>query len=71
MQLGLTHRAFETQKEPIVEMTGIVDPVFIEDERVREGADLQEAVPVGGVAGQPRYFQPHDQADTTESDLSD
>jgi len=38
-------------------MARIVDSILIQDQRVGEGADLQEPVPVRGVARQPRDLQ--------------
>ena len=52
-------------------MGRVVEPVFIENERLAQRADLQQAMPVAGVAGKPRDLQPHDQADATETDVGD
>ena len=54
MQLGLTHRALEPEQQAIVEIARIVDAVLVEDQSVGQGANLQQPVPVGGVARQPR-----------------
>ena len=70
MQLGLTHRTLEPQQEPIVEARGIVHAVLVKDERVGEGADLQQPVPVGTVARQARDLEPHDDAGPTQTDLA-
>src|SRR5207249_5608574 len=40
MQLRLTHRALEAEQEPVVEVRRIVDAILVEDEGVRERADL-------------------------------
>src|SRR5436309_2079444 len=61
VELGLTHRALEAQQQPVVEVTGIVDAVLVEDERVGERADLEEPMPVGGAPREPRDFQAHDE----------
>ena len=70
MELGLTHRALEAQQQPVVEVTGIVDAVLVEDERVGERADLEEPMPVGGAPREPRDFQAHGETDPPEADLS-
>jgi hypothetical protein len=62
VQLGLTHRAFETEQEPIVEARRIVDTILIEDQGIGERADLQQAMPVRVVPGQTRHLQAHHDA---------
>ena len=52
MQLRLAHRTLETQQQAVVEVGRIIDAVLIKDEGVREGADLQQPVPVGRIARQ-------------------
>ena len=71
VQLGLAHRAFEAEQEAIVEAGWIVDAVFIEDEGRGQRAQLDEAVPVGRVAGKTRDFQAHDDAGLAERHLAD
>ena len=53
MKLRLTHRALESQEQAIVEVARIVDAVLVEDQRLGEGTDLQEPVPVRRIASQP------------------
>src|SRR5438105_9900182 len=62
VQLGLAHCAFEAEQEAIIEASRIVDAVFVEDERRRQRAQLDEAVPVGRVACETRDLQAHDDA---------
>ena len=71
MQLGLAHRALEAEQKAIVELGRIVDAVFIEDEGCGQGAQLDEAMPIGRVAGEPRDFQAHDDAGLAERHLAD
>ncbi len=54
VQFGLAHRPLETEQEPVVEVPRIIEPILVQDERVRERADLQQPMPVGTVAGQAR-----------------
>ena len=41
MQLRFTHRALESQQETIIEVSRMVDPIFIQDEAIGQRADLQ------------------------------
>ena len=52
VQLGFTHRALEAQEQAIVKVTRVVDAVLVEDERLGEGADFQEPMPVRRIARQ-------------------
>ena len=52
-------------------MRGIIEAVLIQDERLGQGADLEEAMPVGGVARQARDFQTHHEAGAPEADIAD
>ena len=49
----------------------IVDAVFVEDEGCGQGAQLDEAMPIGRVAGEPRDFQAHDDAGLAERHFAD
>ena len=71
VQLSLTHRALETQQQAVVEVGRVVDPVLVEDQRVGQGADLQQPVPVGRIAGQPRHLQTEHDASMAEPNLGD
>ena len=56
MQLRLAHRALETQQQTIVEVRRVVDAILVEDQRAGERRELEQAVPVGVVARQPRHL---------------
>ena len=58
LQLELRHRALEAEKEPVIAVVGIVDPVLVEDQRAGDPRDPQQLMPVGVVARQPRDLQP-------------
>ena len=53
VQLRLAHGALQPQQQAVVEMGRVVDAILVENERVGEGADLQQPVPVGRIARQP------------------
>src|SRR3990167_7073509 len=50
-------------------MSWIVDPVFIKNQRIREGTYFKEAVPISGVSCQSRHFQSHDYSGSTKSNV--
>ena len=53
MQLGLAELAFHAEQHPVVEVAGVIEAVFVADQRAAQGADLQQPVPVGVAAGEP------------------
>ena len=68
VQFRLAHGPLETQQQAIVEVARIIDSVFVQDEGLAQGTDLEQTVPFGGVAGQtgdletehdPRSSDPH------------
>ncbi len=46
MQFRFTHGALESQQEPVIKVSGIVETVLIENQSVAEPADLQQPVPI-------------------------
>ena len=71
VQLRFAHRAFHPQEQPVVEVVRIVQAVFVENQRLAQGADLQQAMPVGAVARQARDFQPQDDPRPAQTHLRD
>lgn len=71
VQLGVRHRALQPEQEPIVEVARVVDAVFVEDERVGQRADLEEPVPVGGVAREARDLEAEHNARAPHADFAD
>ena len=55
----------------VVEMRGIVDAVFVEDECVGERTDLEQPVPVSRVACQSRHLESQHDAGASHADLGD
>src|SRR5262249_10854268 len=51
-QLRLAHRPFQSEQEAIIKLPRIVDALAVDDESVREPAEIEELVPVAIVAGQ-------------------
>ena len=60
VQLGFGHLAFQAEQQPVVEGTGVIEAVLVEDERLGQRADLEQPVPVGVVAGQAGYLEADD-----------
>ena len=71
MQFCFRHLPFHAQQQPVVEVTGVIEAVFVADQRAGHAAQLQQLVPVGGVAGQPGAFQAQDDPGPAEGDLGD
>jgi hypothetical protein len=57
MQFGFTHRAFQTQQEAVVEVGRVVYPVDVQDQRIGQGTDLLQPMPIRRVACQAGDFQ--------------
>ena len=68
MQLCFAHRAFQAEQQAVVEVARIVEPVLVEDEGLGQGADLEQAMPLRGVAGQPRHLQAKHDAHLAHAD---
>jgi hypothetical protein len=71
MQFRLAHRALQTQQQPVIEVHRIVDAILIENQRIDQRTELQQAMPVGGIARQARHLQPHDDAGVPQAHLRD
>src|SRR5271169_1100143 len=70
MQLSLAHGALEAEQQSVVEHRGMIDSVGIADESVGEAAEIEQAIPVGVVAGEAGDFEAEHNADAAESDFS-
>jgi hypothetical protein len=53
MQFCFRHLAFHAEQQSVVELAGVVEAVFVADQGAGHGAELEQLVPVGGIAGQP------------------
>jgi hypothetical protein len=71
VQLGLTHRAFEAEQQPVVELAGVVDAVGVGDQGVDHAAQVQQPIPVAVVASQARGLHPEHDADPPKAYLGD
>ena len=71
MQFCFRHLPFHAQKQAVVEVPRVVEAVFVADQRAGHAAELEELVPVGGVAGEPGAFQAEDDPGAAEGHLGD
>ena len=71
MQLGFGHLAFHAEQEPVVEVAGVIEAVFVADQGAGHAAQLEELVPVGVVAGQPGAFQAEHDPGPAQGHLGD
>src|SRR5262249_37525526 len=69
VQLSLAHRALDSEEQTVVVLSGIVNAVLVDDEGIRQAADLDEAMPVAAGACQARCLETEDGAGMTETDL--
>jgi hypothetical protein len=66
---GVCCTALDPQEQAVVVLSRIIDAILVDDERVGQATDLDEAVPVAAGTSQPRGFEAQDGADAAESDL--
>ena len=71
VEFGFTHCPFQTEQQPVIEVSRIIDPVFVKNQRVGEGADLEQPMPVHRVSCQPGDLETEYDAGPSEADLRD
>ena len=69
VQLGFTDCAFHAQDQAVIETSRVVDAVKVGDQGVGQGAQVDQAVPVGVVASQPGDLQSEHESGAAESDV--
>ena len=69
VKFRFAHGAQYAQEQAIRILAGVVDAVLVDDERIGQGADLQQPVPVGAGPGQPGRFEADDGPGLAEPDL--
>ena len=70
VEFGLGERALHAEDQAIVEVGRIIEAVLIEQQRVGQRTELQELVPIAGVASEAGHLETEDYAGMTEADLS-
>jgi IstB-like ATP binding protein len=71
VELRLAHRPLEAEEEAVVEVARVIQAVLVADERVGEGADLEQAVPVGRAAREAADLEAEHDPDLAEADRGD
>ena len=69
MQLGLRHRALEPQHQSVIEISRVIDAVRVSDQSIGDRAQIQQLVPVGVVAGQPRHLDAEHDPDPPKTNV--
>ena len=62
VQFGFAHGALEPEQQAVVEVRRVVHAVLVADERARHRRQLEQALPVGVVACEPRDLQTQNQS---------
>ena len=70
-ELDFADHPLQAQKEPVVGIARVVDPVLIRQQDPEDGADIEEVMPVLMGPGQPAHLQPQDEADVVQGHLGD
>lgn len=71
MQLGLAHGPLESEQQTVVELAGVVEAVLIEYQCVGQRADLEQPVPIRGVAREPRHLETEHNTDLAHAHRGD
>src|SRR5450759_456043 len=61
----------ESKQQAIIVKSRIIDPLFVDDQRVSQSTDLQQTIPVTTRASQARDLQTQDRAHLAKSHLGD
>src|SRR5438270_315664 len=61
----------QAQQQAVVVQAGIIDSLFVDDQGVGEGTDLQQAIPITARASQARDFQTQDCSHVAQSHFGD
>jgi hypothetical protein len=69
VELSFGHGALHPEQQPVVEHRRMVDAIGVGDQGVGHPCQIQQPVPIGIVAGQPRALQRQHDPDLSEPDL--
>jgi len=67
-ELELAECTLQAQQQPIVDRSGIIDPVLIDDQAVHNDTEFQQRMPVAAVASQTRSLYRQHRARGTGAD---
>jgi len=68
MQFGMAPGALEAQEDAVVEIVGIIDPIMIDDEGIRQGTESEQPVPIGLGAREAGGLQGEHRTDLSQAD---
>ena len=68
MQFGFAHRSQESQEKTVGVLSGVIDPILVDDQGVGEGTDLDETIPIAARPCQARGFQAQDGPGPAQAD---
>ena len=71
VELSLADRALQSEHQPVVVVTCVIDPVAVGDERVGHGAKIQQLIPVGIAPCEAADLLAEHQANLAETDSRD
>ena len=71
MKFGLAHGSQESQEKTVRVESGVVDSVFIDDQGVGEGTDLDETIPITARSCQAGGFEAQDRTGPAQANLGD
>src|SRR5258708_28592158 len=69
MEFRLAHRPLKPQQETVVVRSRIIDTFLVNDQRISECTDLQQAIPITARTSQARDFQTQDCSHVAQSHL--
>ena len=68
VKFSFAHRSLQTENQTVREIARMIHTVVIRDQRVAQGAQVQQLIPVRRVPGQARHLDTQDQADLAQPD---
>jgi hypothetical protein len=71
IQFEFTHGAFQAQEQPVVDETGIVDAIGIDDDGADHATQFDQVVPIAAVPCQARRFDTEHGAHLSRTDVRD
>lgn len=69
VELCFAHRTLETQQQPVVVVTRIIEPIGIGQQRPVDGTYFQQSMPVLAGPCQTTHLQTNDQPDSIRADF--
>src|SRR4051794_22785832 len=71
VELCFAHRALEPEEQAVVEIAGVVQTVLVQNERLAQRAQLEQAMPIRRTARQPRNLEPEHDTGVPQANFGD